>query len=62
MAREHAAVSSWSTGCASPRGLMPGGAIFAWVHRDNYRRRHSTIWMIPPAVYRHLQPSLDHPT
>lgn len=30
-------------------------AIFAWVHRYNHRRRHSTIGMIPPAVYEHLQ-------
>jgi putative transposase len=26
-------------------------AIFAWVHRYNCRRRHSTIGMIPPALY-----------
>jgi putative transposase len=26
-------------------------AIFAWVHRYNHRRRHTTIGMIPPAVY-----------
>jgi transposase InsO family protein len=26
-------------------------AIFAWVHRYNHRRRHSTIGMIPPAAY-----------
>jgi putative transposase len=26
-------------------------AIFAWVHRYNHRRRHSTIGMIPPALY-----------
>ena len=26
-------------------------AIFAWVHRYNHRRRHSTIGMIPPALH-----------
>jgi putative transposase len=26
-------------------------AIFVWVHRYNHRRRHSTIGMIPPALY-----------
>jgi putative transposase len=26
-------------------------AIFVWIHRYNHRRRHSTIGMIPPAVY-----------
>jgi transposase InsO family protein len=26
-------------------------AIFAWIHRYNHRRRHSTNGMIPPAVY-----------
>jgi len=35
-------------------------AIFAWVHRYNHRRRHSTIGMIPPALYeqqhRHTAP------
>lgn len=32
-------------------------AIFVWVHRYNHRRRHSTIGMIPPALYeqQHLQ-------
>ncbi len=35
-------------------------AIFVWVHRYNHRRRHSTIGMIPPALYeqqhRHTRP------
>lgn len=26
-------------------------ALFVWIHRYNHRRRHSTIGMIPPAVY-----------
>jgi putative transposase len=30
-------------------------AIFAWVHRYNHRRRHSTIGMIPPARYEQQQ-------
>lgn len=30
-------------------------AIFAWVHRYNHRRRHSTIGMIPPALYEQQQ-------
>lgn len=29
-------------------------AIFAWIHRYNHRRRHSTIGMIPPALYEQL--------
>jgi putative transposase len=31
-------------------------AIFLWVHRYNHRRRHSTIGVIPPAVYEQQQP------
>lgn len=35
-------------------------AIFAWLHRYNHRRRHSTIGMIPPADFerqhRHTRP------
>jgi putative transposase len=30
-------------------------AIFAWIHRYNHRRRHSTIGMIPPAHYEQQQ-------
>ena len=30
-------------------------AIFVWVHRYNYRHRHSTIGMIPPATYEQQQ-------
>ncbi|WP_420811111.1 IS3 family transposase [Egicoccus halophilus] len=30
-------------------------AIFVWVHRYNHRRRHSTIGMIPPALYEQHQ-------
>jgi putative transposase len=30
-------------------------AIFVWVHRYNHRRRHTTIGMIPPAIYEQQQ-------
>jgi putative transposase len=30
-------------------------AIFVWVHRYNHRRRHSTIGLIPPALYEQQQ-------
>jgi putative transposase len=30
-------------------------AVFVWVHRYNHRRRHSTIGMIPPALYEQQQ-------
>jgi putative transposase len=30
-------------------------AIFAWVHRYNHRRRHTTIGLIPPALYEQQQ-------
>jgi putative transposase len=38
-----------------PTRAVARRAIFAWVHRYNHRRRHSTIGMIPPARYEQQQ-------
>lgn len=37
-------------------------AIFVWVHRYNHRRRHSTIGMIPPAIWEERRHTLRLPS